>query len=319
MLHPDFLPPAGPNHGTSHPATTTSCPASGVTAHTALERTVLSATTAQWFGVLANLHPAVHLGCTPVAQLGIQGPLAPVRLEHHPVLPQSDCGRLQPNLAEHATLSAVQEAHPAGILHALEVRDARGRKAHRIVVPAGAGLPAWQEFTRAHAVPPTAPTPWFPANHSASARRVGALSGRVRFLRQRLDERSPEVRRLTFPHLVSLLQQAIASELAIRTTLYNRAVILGSTWIPEFQAPDLTPSDDPGLRISRFFGSDTGLQLHHDPLVLLVLWTGVCSCCGKEKWAIEVGTPEGELALALTAPDESQEEAWRGFLTAHLD
>jgi len=319
MLHPDFLPPAGPNHGTFPPAATTSCPASNAPSPAAPERTALSATAARWFGLLAELDPAVHLGCTPVAQLGIQGPLSPVRFVRHPILPQSDCGRLQPNLAEHAGLSAVQEVHPAGMLHALEVRDARGRQAHRIVVPAGTGLPVWQEFTRTHGVPEGTSAPWFPANHSASARRVGALAGRIRFLRQRLDEQSPEVRRLTPGNLVSLLQQAIASELAIRTTLYNRAVILNSIWIPEFQAPDLTPSAAAETRVSRFFGADTGLQLHHDPATLLVLWTGVCSCCGKEKWAIEIGTPEGELALALTAPDEAQEAGWRRFLTNTLD
>lgn len=319
MPPPENLPPSEPNRDTGAPLAAASQTVPQASQPTPPERTPLSATPAEWFERITDLNPAVHLACTPVAHLGIQGPLSPIRLERHPVLPRTDCGRLQPNLAEHAGLFAVHEAHAADMLHALEVRDARGRQAHRIVLSTGASFPAWLEFTTAHSLPRGSGSPWFPANHAASTRRVGALTGRIRFLRQHLAQSSPAVRRVSPGNLVSLLQQAIASELPIRTSLYNRAVILTSTWTPEFQAPDLVALQGAEPRISRFFGGDTGLQLHQDPDLFLALWTGTCACCGREKWAIEMGTPEGELALALTAPDASQEDVWRQFLIEYLE
>jgi len=278
----------------------------------------LSVAPSGWFRLLEELDPAIHLARNPVAMLGLQGPLSPVGTGASVVLPQSECGRYLPNLAEHASLWAVQETHAEGILSLLEVRDAREQVGHRIVIPTGTTLGAYLEFVEAHGAPQAGSRPWFPPNHAASSRRVGSLTGRMRALRRRLAAGSPEVRRLDLNDVIGVLQQAIASEFMIRTGVYNRSLFLSSVWTPEFQAPDLQAADASRPRVSRFFGDDTGLELHHDPGAIAVLWTGVCSCCGREKWAVEMGTAGDELALAISAVDDSHESEWRTFLKDSL-
>ncbi|MCW5557077.1 MAG: hypothetical protein KIT22_04470 [Verrucomicrobiae bacterium] len=292
--------------------------ASGGSARRDSHQVPLSVAPAAWFRLLEELAPAIHLARTSVAMLGMQGPLSPVRSGSSPVLPQSECGRYLPNLAEHASLWAVQEEHAEGLLSLLEVRDARGQVGHRIVVPAGTTLGAYLGFVDAYGAPAAGSRPWFPPNHAASSRRVGSLTGRMRALRQRLAGKSPEVRWLPLNRVIGLLQQAIASEFTIRTAVYNRSLFLSSVWMPEFQAPDLQATDPSLPRVSRFFGDDTGLELYHDPGAVAVLWTGVCSCCGREKWAIEMGTADDELALSIAAVDDSQESEWRAFLQESL-
>lgn len=283
---------------------------------TQASRISLNPSPTQWFDFLRELSSCVHLGCTSAAQMGVRGPLQVVRLDSNPVLPQSECGRFQPNLAEHSSIVSIEEASEAGKSHAFEVRDVRGRICHRILAPTEGDLPAWNRFARTQrSLNPDTPVSWYPANHSSSLRRVGALSARRNFLYQRLRERSPDARLLSHYHLTALLLGASRARIPFRTLLYNRALILSSVWTPStLLAGDLIPEPS-RQQVTRVFGDDTGLQLNHDPEALAFLWTGVCSCCGLEKWAIEVCTSEGELALAITAPTSSHEIQWRNLIT----
>jgi hypothetical protein len=242
-------------------------------------------------------------------------------LIHHgnQVLPRSRCGLFSPNLAEYASLWAVREVFSDGPLYLFEVRDARGRPSQRIVIPPGEARQLFQEFVCAHQSPVGQCEPWFPPNHIAAAKRRSNLAGRIPWLRQRLRQGVAEARELTLHHVEELLVRAVDSGQRLRAMLYNRALICGAVWTPEMHAPARLPGDSGPQNVARFFGDCTGLELYRDCPASAWLWTGQCACCGEEKWAVEVGGPDDEIALALTAPDEAGEAQWREFLQPLID
>lgn len=277
-------------------------------------RVSLQVPLAAWFEFLARLGEATFLARSSVAVLATGGSLPKLVPHGNQVLPRSQCGLFSPNLAEFATLWAVREIFDDGPLYLLEVRDARAHPSQRIVIPPGEARLLFQEFVCAHQSPAGQCRPWFPPNHSAAAKRRANLAGRIPWLRQQLRQGVREARELTLSHVEELLVRAVESGQRLRTMLYNRTLIWGAVWTPEMHAPARLPGDPIPQNVARFFGDRTGLELCCDSPASAWLWTGQCACCGEEKWAIEVGGPNDEIALALTAPDDASEIAWREFL-----
>lgn len=277
-------------------------------------RVSLSAPLPAWFEFLASLGDVTQLARSPVAVLATGGP-SPVLVNHgNSILPRSECGLFSPNLGEFASLWAVRKAFPDAPLYLLEVRDARGRPSQRIVIPPGEARLLFQEFVCAHQSPVGQCRPWFSPNHVAAAQRRHALAGRIPWLRQRLRKGAREVRELNLSHVEELLARAVESGQRLRTMLYNRALIRGAIWTPEMQAPAQSIAEPVPPNVARFFGEGTALELYRDCPASVWFWTGCCACCGEEKWAVEIGGPDDEIALAFTAPDEAGESDWREFL-----
>lgn len=277
-------------------------------------RLSLSASAHTWFRFLAQLTDAIHLTRTPAAVLGIHGAPPDLAGAENPVLPRSERGCFCPNLAEHASLWAVREVYPGGPLYFLEVRDARGWAAQRIVIPPGRARVLFQEFVCAHQSPVHQHRPWFPPNHAASARRVASVGSRIPWLRRRSRQGVPEVRPLDLNRVIELLASAVQSRQPLRTRVYNRSLIVSSRWTPEVGLPAQPAMDAASPAVSRFFGEGVALEMHHHPAATAWLWMGICSCCGEEKWAVEIGDADEALALSLTAADDLQEADWRTFL-----
>jgi hypothetical protein len=276
-------------------------------------RVSLSVPLSVWFDFLAGLGDVLQLARSPVAVLAVSGS-APVLMNHgSTLLPRSECGLFAPNLAEFASLWALREVFPDGPLYLLEVRDARGRSAQRIVIPPGDARLAFQEFVCAHQSPARLCRPWFPPNHASSAQRRASLAGRIPWLQRRLEKGACDVRKLEWRQVETLLARAVAESQCLRTMHYNHALVCGAVWTPEMHAARM-PDEPAWPNVARFFGQGTALELRRDCPASAWLWTGQCSCCSDEKWAVEIGGPDDELALALNAPDESHETDWRDFL-----
>lgn len=86
-------------------------------------RVSLSATARTWFETLVQLGEVLHLTRNPVAVLGRLGRMPELKDWRNVVLPRDSFGLFIPNLAEYASLWAVREVSPVGVIHGLEVRD----------------------------------------------------------------------------------------------------------------------------------------------------------------------------------------------------
>jgi hypothetical protein len=272
-------------------------------------RVALSLTQPAWCAALDRLGETALVAGNAAASLGWGGPLPELPGPAAGVLPRSACGLYAPNLAEFASLWAVRDtAGPEGPQHWLEVRDVPGEVAQRVLIPPGAALAAFEELVAAAQAPPAAAaTGWFPANHRLATQRRQSLLARVPWLRARHADGAPDVRPLPAALVGRLFEAARALGHPLRTTLYNRAVILAAVWTPEARTGG-------GPETLRYYGGDTGLELHPGGVGSAWLWTGRCACCGARRWTVEAGDRQDRLALCLAADDEAREAPWRAFL-----
>src|SRR5262249_50664986 len=149
---------------------------------------------------------------------------------------------------------AVREVFGDEPLSMLEVGDARGRPAQRIIISPGPAQDLFHDFVCAHQSSVGQHHPWFPPNHIAAAKRRANLTGRIPWLRQRCRQETREVRELRLQDVEDLLLRAIDSRQRFRTMLYNRTLIGGAVWTPEMYAPARLPGDLGAQNVARFFG-----------------------------------------------------------------
>lgn len=276
-------------------------------------RVPLSLPAGDWFQFLQEQDDLLHFAHSSVAVLARFGPIPALNWARSSVVPTSVGGEFSPNLAEHASLWAVRESYPEGPVYLLEVRDVQGGVSQRFVIPAGPARVRYESLVARYQSRPGKHRPWCPPNSRENGRRLTSLRSRIPSLRQRFSAGSDQVRRLPLSRVAGLLARAVGAGQRLQTRVYNPSLILTATWTPEFHTPAWS-SVAAGEPTVRFLGEGTGLELRHQTDGSAWLWTGACSCCGVEKWAVEVGTREDQLALSLTAADPLQEAEWREFL-----
>ena len=160
--------------------------------------------------------------------------------------------------------------------------------------------------------------PWYPVNHGESNARVRKLTGRISWLRECYETGDPDVIHVGWSAIEAILDAAIAQQQPLRTTLYNRSAIVGKVWTPTSRDDSAKSPAQNGRSVVRYFGGSTGLELNCGIPATVWLWTGQCNCCQGNRWALEVGDRDDELALALHGANPSNEEAWRDFVISTI-
>jgi hypothetical protein len=260
-----------------------------------------------WFDAISRLGEVLHLTRNPVAVMGSLGQ-APVLDEwQNPSLPRDRFGFFAPNLAEYASLWAVREHSPLGVLHGLEARDVSGTVFERVLLPSGARRDVFEQLVTEYQSPPEAAGHWFPANHAWSNRRRASLAGRIPWLRARWDSGDRQVRRLPVRCVAKLLSAAARMKLPLRTTSYHPAQMRTLLWTPRTCADTLRGD---GL-LDFFDGDGAGLHLSRNTVASVWLWAGRCSCCAETKWSVELADSRDQIGLAIQAGDRAGESEWR--------
>lgn len=277
-------------------------------------RVSLSATARAWFETLADLGEVLHLSRNSVSVLGRLGRMPVLEDWRNAAFPCDRFVRFTPNLAEHASLWAVREVSPVGVLHGLEVGDVSGSVFERVLLSERAHRELFEQFVTTHQSPPEEAGNWFPANHAGSARRRASLAGRIPWLRSRLAKGAKNVRRLPITFVPKLLDTAASANLPIRTTHYHRALMRTVVWTPQAHEK---PERDKCL-LEFFHGDDVGLHLNLRAVASVWLWSGKCACCAKKRWTVEVADARDHICLALMAAHEAMEADWRELFDSCL-
>lgn len=277
-------------------------------------RVSLSATARTWFEMLRQLGEVLHLTRNSMAVLGRLSQMPAVEDWRNAVLPRDTYGLLTPNLAEYASLWAVREVSPLGVIHGLEVRDVSGVVFERVLLPAGARRELFEQFVTAYQSPPEEAGNWFPPNHAWSARRRAKLAGRIPWLRMQWTSGNRNVRRLPARFVPKLLAAAARAKAQLRTIHYHPALIRTVTWTPQQCAE--TKRGDGSLEF--FDGDRVGLHLNRPAIASVWLRTGQCACCADQHWSVEVADVCDQIRIALMAGDGAGESAWRGLLKTCL-
>ena len=264
----------------------------------------LAAPANDWFEFIASLGEVLHLTRNGVSVVGQFGPLPRLKDWHDPVLPRDAEIKFQPNLAEHASLWAMRELTPTGVVFGLEARDVAGVTFQKIVLPPSARLDRFEQFVVEHQSSPEEAGCWFAPNHRASQDRNRIITGRVPFLRTRETRGAKEVRRLPVEVIARVLESAAG--LPLRLTYYHRAMIRTVVWTPETK----TTTGDSGLHECFFHGGNTGLHVRFHAISTLWLWSGRCHCCDEEHWTLEVADKHEAIGLAIKSAAESMEASW---------
>lgn len=270
-----------------------------------------------WFEFVRMINGGFQVTCSAAGVMGICGTISVRAEEKGGPLLTSDCGLFSPNLTEFGSLRALREMHPDGPRYLLEVRDVLGRPAQRILIPSSS-LDSYFDFVATFQAPTHLRETWFSPNHADGAQRRQMISQRIPWLRRVYEADMRAVVSLTIGDIASVLRQAIEQSVCLRTTVYNRAVIQGAIWTPEMTTK-IPLAGDESTEVTRFFGDGTGFELIHGQDLSAWLWTGMCACCGKQKWALELGDADEQLCLAIRAVNEGQELEWRRFVRNCLE
>lgn len=267
------------------------------------------ATSAQsWFGVISRLGEVLHLTRNTVGVMGKLGPAPALEDWRNPSLPRDCFGLFAPNLAEYASLWAVREHPPSGVLlQGLEARDVSGAVFERVLLPAGARRDLFEQLVAECQSPPGKTAPWFPANHAWGHRRRAVLAGRIPRLRARWNSSDPNVRRMPARFAAKLLAAAARVKMPLRATSYHPAQTRTLVWTPGTRAR-LARGD----RLTDFYyGADAGVHLIRGAAASAWLRTGLCSCCAQARWSIEMADRRDRIGLAIMAGDKTAESEWR--------
>lgn len=278
-----------------------------------LVRVSLSAKARLWFNTLAELGDVLNLTSNSVATLSEYGKVPALEEWRNGVLPRDCRGLFTPNLAEYATLWAVREDSPIGVLQGLESRDLCGEMFQRVFLPWAARYEVFERFVTECQSSPHKAGHWYPPNHAWSRQRRAKLTGRIPWLRAQHAQHSPHVRELPVEFLAKALTAAAEHKFCIRTAHYHPALIRTAIWTPECE-----PGSVSGNEEDLFHGGSVGLYLHRPAIKSVWLWSGQCECCAERRWSIEVGNQNDELGLALITGDEANESVWRELVHSCL-
>jgi putative heme degradation protein len=272
-------------------------------------RVGLSVPAVEWFAILSGLGETLSLSRNSLAVLGQLGGVPVLDDWRNGVLPRESGGLYSPNLAERASLCAVRELSPTGLIHSLEMRDVSGAAFQKVILSEGSHRDLFEQFVTDHQSPSSEAVAWVPANHAASTHRWRGIASRIPLLRFRASNGARDVQRMEKELLTQILQSAGRANFPVRTTIYARGAITGAVWIPKnYEFTDLNP-------VQFFHGDLTGLHLNHAQIESVWLWRGRCLCCDDERWTIEVGTARDEIGLAVAAGSEATEGQWRNLLS----
>ncbi len=277
-------------------------------------RVSLAVSARVWFEAISRLGEVLHLTRNPVAIMGNLGPAPVLEDWRNPVLPRDRFGFFAPNLAEYASLWAVREHSPVGVVHGLEARDVSGTAFERVLLPADARRDLFEQLVTEYQSPPEEAGHWFPANHAWSGRRRASLAGRIPWLRARWDSGDRNVRRLPVRFGAKLLAAAARMKLPLRTTSYHPAQMRTLLWTPQMCAD--TMRGDGGLEF--FEGSGMGLHLSRSSVASAWLWTGQCSGCAEAHWSVELADRRDHIGLAIMTGDKAGESDWRKLVQSCL-
>jgi hypothetical protein len=275
-------------------------------------RVALSMPAKKWFDLLNKLGETVQLSRNAVAVLGKLGATPEIADWRNPVLPRDREGLFAPNLAEYASLWAVRELSPAGLMHGLEARDLSGEAFQRIYLAGSARRDLFEQFVTDHQSPAGETGGWFSPNQAFSRHRCRGIETRIPWLRRRVSQGGTDARKLSSDFAARVLQAATEADFPVRTTLYNRALVNTAIWTPEgHEAESLGTGNDPQF----FHGNDVGLHLNL-PAATTWLWAGRCSCCEDQRWSIELGDARNRVCLAIMAGQAILERDWRDLLSS---
>lgn len=277
-------------------------------------RVSLSATARAWFETLAELGEVLHLTRNSVSILGRLGQMPVLEDWRNAAFPCDRLGWFTPNLAEYASLWAVREASPVGVLHGLEVGDVSGSVFERVLLSDRAHRELFEQFVTIHQSPPEEAGTWYPANHAGSARRRASLAGRIPWLRSRLAKGAKNVRQLPIALVPKSLDAAARANFPIRMTHYHRALMRTVIWTPQAHEKSERDKSMPDF----FHGEDVGLHLNLRSVASVWLWSGKCACCAKKRWTVEVADAHDHIGLALMAGHEAMDSDWRELLGSCL-
>src|ERR1700744_6224061 len=146
-------------------------------------RVGLSVPASAWFSTPTQWGDVLQVVRNKVAALAQFGPLQELLDWSNAVLPRDAANSFTPNLAEYATLWAVREQSPIGVVYGLEACDASGNAFHRIYLTASRQREGFEQFVTCHQSSPMEMGHWFSPNHSASIQRCRALENRIAVLR----------------------------------------------------------------------------------------------------------------------------------------
>jgi hypothetical protein len=274
-------------------------------------RVGISASPQEWFGAIHQCGAVLHLARNAVTVLGEVGSFPVLTNWNNPVLPSDQAGLYAPNLAEYASLWAFRETSPVGPLYGLEAYDAVGRAFERVVLTASAHREHFERFVIDHQSPPEEAGCWYSPNHSFGAQRSRMVENRRELLRSLRARGATYVSLLPQSVIPNLLTAVIKENFQIRTTSYSRALIRGAVWAPD--GPCVFTHQEEGTPF--LFGNNMGLHINYAALGEIWLWQGICMCCGKHRWTVEVSDLSGAVALALNAGSDEIEAQWRDLLT----
>ena len=277
-------------------------------------RVSLSIPWKEWFRYIDNLRNPLHLARSKVAVLATNSPASLRPGQDHEPLRHSKCGLFSPNLAEYVTIDAIREPLPDQPRYSLEIQDGSGNPTTRIVIPPAEASRTFPAFVRTYQTPRNDRQSWFSLNHASSTSRRQKIAGRIPWLRHRFQNGDPDVTPVSPRHLENVINQCIATKRAIRTTIYNQSLILGARWTPKHREVTQENCGNLPIRVTRYFGDQTGLELLSSSPTTVWLWTGTCNCCSESRWALEVGSGRDELALAVHSGDTTRELSWQNFL-----
>jgi hypothetical protein len=264
-----------------------------------------------WFGTLSQLGSVLHMSRNAVAVLGEINSFPPLTNWYNPVLPSDSSGFFMPNLSQYAALRAIREPSPVGAVYGLEACDASGSAFERVILTGSARHDLFEQFVTDHQSPPEESGCWHSPNHAFGAQRNHAVTNRSEALRSRLKNGATYINSLPVSAVPKLLNGAVKEKLALRTTHYHRAANRAVIWTPE--EPLMTRME---AGIEFVCGGRVGLHLHLSAIGTAWLWQGLCVCCGKQRWTVELADHNGAIALALNAGSEDLELEWRNLLAS---
>lgn len=270
-------------------------------------RTRIGMSADAWFDWVGTLGPVTLAAHNSMSAVGWYGPFPEVGPRPLRALPRSATHHYSPNLSEFVHLWVVRRREEGGWQHILEVEDGSGEIFQRVVVHSADGRRGLSEAVARFRRDDATAAGWFPLNHVESVRRRRSVTSRIPWLRRSEADGSNDVRRLPKSALELVLNQAVAAGQRLRTMLYHPALVCGGAWVPEVSAP----SND---GVVRYYGGSFGVEIEVRRVRSVWLWKDLCACCGRTRWAIEVGGRGDRLCLALMSVNEGAETEWRRFL-----
>ncbi len=277
-------------------------------------RVGLSVSAEALFAVLAKLGDVLNMARNPLGVLGQIGPAPELVDWRNQTLPRDAPGSFMPNLAEYASLCATRQSSPVGAIYGLEVCDASGYSFQRIVLTSLARRELFEEFVIRHQSPPEEAGHWFSPNQADSARRVRGMSNRIPALRSFANRASEQVNLLPRGFLRRLLTRIVRARIPLRTIHYSRGLIRSAVWSPD----DFREGAGEFAGMEFVSGGDNGLHIHWPAVSTVWLWKGVCSCCARKHWIIEIGDQSDAIGLAITSGCNESESAWQALITGCL-